>query len=68
LIARWIKVVPAKNLLSWSLGIRAIQVLRGKSFFLPIAIAKRVIEETSSRPEKDTHIEWMRRRAKLIVE
>jgi hypothetical protein len=55
-----------KTLLTWSIGIRAIQLLRGSTFYLPVEIARAVLEEISLRSNKSFSLAWLKRRGTLL--
>lgn len=66
LITQWVRSMTEKTLLTWSIGIRAIQLLRGSTFYLPVEIARAVLEEISLRSNKSFSLAWLKRRGTLL--
>jgi hypothetical protein len=60
--------IKTKDLLTWCLGIRAQQVVRGKGFYVPPTVAKMALEELLRRPNKDKNLGWIKRKFVTCVE
>jgi hypothetical protein len=68
LITSWVKAMRTSSLLNWSLGIRAMQLLNGNTFYLPVEIARMVLLEITQRPNKDFAMNWLSRRGAILTQ
>lgn len=68
IVSEWVQTIKTRDLLTWSLGIRAQQVVRGKAFYVPPVVAKLALEELLRRPHKEKNIRWIKRKFVLLVE